>query len=98
MLRRTAAMKFAPGAYVFPGGSVDPADYGAETGWHGPSAEEFGARLGATAEVARALVCAAVRETFEEAACCSPGRRADCCRAIRAVLGGGPGRADRQAR
>jgi 8-oxo-dGTP pyrophosphatase MutT (NUDIX family) len=66
MLRRTAAMKFAPGAYVFPGGSVDPADYGAEIGWQGPSPEEFGARLGATAEVARALVCAAVRETFEE--------------------------------
>jgi 8-oxo-dGTP pyrophosphatase MutT (NUDIX family) len=66
MLRRPAAMKFAPGAYVFPGGSVDPADYGAEVGWHGPSPAEFGARLGASAEVARALVCAAVRETFEE--------------------------------
>jgi 8-oxo-dGTP pyrophosphatase MutT (NUDIX family) len=65
MLRRTAAMKFAPGAYVFPGGSVDPADYAA-VGWHGPSPAEFGARLGASAEVARALVCAAVRETFEE--------------------------------
>jgi hypothetical protein len=45
---------------------VDPADYGAEIDWHGPSPEEFGARLGASAEVARALVCAAVRETFEE--------------------------------
>jgi 8-oxo-dGTP pyrophosphatase MutT (NUDIX family) len=67
MLRRTAAMKFAPGAYVFPGGSVDPADYGAEVGWQGPSPAEFGARLGASPEVARALVCAAVRETFEEA-------------------------------
>src|ERR1700742_2963237 len=66
MLRRTATMKFAPGAYVFPGGSVDPADYGAEIGWQGPSAAEFGARLGSSAEVARALVCAAVRETFEE--------------------------------
>jgi 8-oxo-dGTP pyrophosphatase MutT (NUDIX family) len=66
MLRRTAAMKFAPGAYVFPGGSVDPADYGADIGWQGPTAGEFGARLGASAEVARALVCAAVRETFEE--------------------------------
>jgi len=66
MLRRTAAMKFAPGAYVFPGGSVDPADYGAEVGWQGPSPAGFGARLGASAEVARALVCAAVRETFEE--------------------------------
>ena len=66
MLKRTAAMKFAPGAYVFPGGSVDPADYGVDIGWHGPSPEEFGAQFGATAEVARALVCAAVRETFEE--------------------------------
>jgi 8-oxo-dGTP pyrophosphatase MutT (NUDIX family) len=66
MLRRTAAMKFAPGAYVFPGGSVDPADYNADIGWHGPSAGEFGTRLGVSAEAARALVCAAVRETFEE--------------------------------
>ena len=67
MLRRTAAMKFAPGAYVFPGGSVDPADYDREVAWHGPSAAEFGRRLGASERVARALVCAAVRETFEEA-------------------------------
>jgi 8-oxo-dGTP pyrophosphatase MutT (NUDIX family) len=67
MLRRVAAMKFAPGAYVFPGGSVDPADYGVAVGWHGPDPAEFGARLGASAEMARALVCAAVRETFEEA-------------------------------
>jgi 8-oxo-dGTP pyrophosphatase MutT (NUDIX family) len=67
MLRRVAAMKFAPGAYVFPGGSVDPADHAAEVGWHGPDPAEFGARLGASAEMARALVCAAVRETFEEA-------------------------------
>jgi len=67
MLRRVAAMKFAPGAYVFPGGSVDPADYDAPVGWHGPDPADFGARLGASAEMARALVCAAVRETFEEA-------------------------------
>jgi 8-oxo-dGTP pyrophosphatase MutT (NUDIX family) len=66
MLRRVAAMKFAPGAYVFPGGSVDPADSDPETGWHGPDPAEVGARLGASAEMARALVCAAVRETFEE--------------------------------
>ena len=66
MLRRVAAMKFAPGVYVFPGGSVDPADSGAELGWEGPDPAEFGARLGASAELARALVCAAVRETFEE--------------------------------
>ena len=67
MLRRVAAMKFAPGAYVFPGGSVDPADFDPQIGWHGPDPAEFGARLGAPPELARALVCAAVRETFEEA-------------------------------
>ena len=67
MLRRVAAMKFAPGAYVFPGGGVDPADFDPEIGWHGPDPAEFGARLGAPPELARALVCAAVRETFEEA-------------------------------
>jgi 8-oxo-dGTP pyrophosphatase MutT (NUDIX family) len=66
MLRRTAAMKFAPGAYVFPGGSVDAADFSAEIGWQGPDPAEFGSRLGAPPELARALVCAAVRETFEE--------------------------------
>jgi 8-oxo-dGTP pyrophosphatase MutT (NUDIX family) len=66
MLRRTAAMKFAPGAYVFPGGSVDEADFSAGIGWHGPSAADFAARLGCSVELARALVCAAVRETFEE--------------------------------
>jgi 8-oxo-dGTP pyrophosphatase MutT (NUDIX family) len=75
MLKRPASMKFAGGAYVFPGGSVDSADFGAadaddakaNAGWHGPSAEEFGERLGTTPELARALVWAAVRETFEEA-------------------------------
>ena len=66
MLRRPAAMKFAPGAYVFPGGSVDAADFSAEIGWHGPDPAEFGSRLGVPPELARALVCAAVRETFEE--------------------------------
>jgi 8-oxo-dGTP pyrophosphatase MutT (NUDIX family) len=74
MLRRTAAMKFAPGAYVFPGGSVDEADFSAETGWHGPSPADFGARLGCSAELARALVCAAVRETFEESGVLLAGR------------------------
>jgi 8-oxo-dGTP pyrophosphatase MutT (NUDIX family) len=67
MLRRPAAMAFAPGAYVFPGGSVDPADADPRIGWvAGPTPEEFGEQLGCTPELARALVCAAVRETFEE--------------------------------
>jgi 8-oxo-dGTP pyrophosphatase MutT (NUDIX family) len=67
MLKRPSSMLFAGGAYVFPGGSVDPADGQAPIAWHGPDAAEFGRQLGATPELARALVCAAVRETFEEA-------------------------------
>jgi 8-oxo-dGTP pyrophosphatase MutT (NUDIX family) len=67
MLERPAAMAFAPGAYVFPGGSVDPGDQDPDIGWVArPSPEEFGELLGCPAELARALVCAAVRETFEE--------------------------------
>jgi|SRR5271169_2360030 len=69
LLRRTKALEFAPGACVFPGGSVDErdADPGiAETGWAGPPPADFGHLLGVPAERARALVCAAVRETFEE--------------------------------
>ncbi|HMD94551.1 MAG TPA: NUDIX hydrolase [Trebonia sp.] len=66
MLRRPAAMAFAPGAYVFPGGSVDAADGDPGIGWSGPDPAEFGEWLGCSAQEARALVCAAVRETFEE--------------------------------
>ena len=69
LLRRTEALEFAPGACVFPGGSVDvrDADPGiAETGWAGPAPADFGQLLGVPADRARALVCAAVRETFEE--------------------------------
>lgn len=67
MLKRPAAMAFAAGAYVFPGGSVDAADADPGIGWHGPSPAEFGELLGEPPDRARALVCAAVRETFEEA-------------------------------
>jgi len=102
MLKRPAAMQFAGGAYVFPGGSVDKADYDKAdydkadydkagsgnadygkagsgnadydqahfdndaAGWLGPSATELGEHLGATPDLAAALVRAAIRETFEE--------------------------------
>jgi 8-oxo-dGTP pyrophosphatase MutT (NUDIX family) len=66
MLRRRPSMAFAPGAYVFPGGSVDAADDDAGIAWAGPDAAEWGRLLDAPAPLARALVCAAVRETFEE--------------------------------
>ena len=69
LLRRTRALEFAPGACVFPGGSVDERDADpaiGETAWAGPSAADLGDQLGIPADRARALVCAAVRETFEE--------------------------------
>jgi 8-oxo-dGTP pyrophosphatase MutT (NUDIX family) len=66
MLRRRSTMAFAPGAFVFPGGSVDPRDAEIEAGWAGPDAAEWGRMIDAPADLARALVCAAVRETFEE--------------------------------
>ena len=66
MLRRVASMAFAPGAYVFPGGSVDPRDGEATLAWSGPSPAEWGRAFAADEKLARELVCAAVRETFEE--------------------------------
>ncbi|MEU2851556.1 NUDIX hydrolase [Streptomyces syringium] len=66
MLRRRASMAFAGGAYAYPGGSVDPRDE-RDVPWAGPSRTEWARRLGVDAASAQAIVCAAVRETFEEA-------------------------------
>jgi 8-oxo-dGTP pyrophosphatase MutT (NUDIX family) len=66
LLRRVKGMAFAAGMHVFPGGSVDPADAEAHTGWAGPPAAQWAEWFGADEPLARALVCAAVRETFEE--------------------------------
>jgi len=66
LLQRTEVLEFAPGACVFPGGSVDEGDADPAIGWAGPSPADFAGRLGTSPERARALVCAAVRETFEE--------------------------------
>ena len=66
LLRRRPSMAFAPGAVVFPGGSADARDADTEAGWAGPDATEWGRLLDAPAGLARVLVCAAVRETFEE--------------------------------
>lgn len=67
VLRRAATMSFASGMYAFPGGSVDPRDADASIAWLGPSPAEWGARLGLPPAKAQAVVCAAVREVFEEA-------------------------------
>lgn len=66
-LRRAASMRFAAGMHVFPGGTVDERDTAPAMPWTGPPAEEWASWFAAGAPLARALVCAAVRETFEEA-------------------------------
>ena len=66
LLRRVKGMAFAGGMHVFPGGSVDPADESAHTRWVGPPASQWARWFRADEPLARALVCAAVRETFEE--------------------------------
>src|SRR5271165_1706306 len=77
MLRRKSSMAFAPGAYVFPGGSVDARDADEEVAWTGPDAAEWGRIFDAPPALARALVCAAVRETFEESGVLLAGESAD---------------------
>jgi 8-oxo-dGTP pyrophosphatase MutT (NUDIX family) len=66
LLRRVRGMAFAGGMHVFPGGAVDESDADAEIRWEGPSAAQWGEWFRADERTARALVCAAVRETFEE--------------------------------
>jgi len=65
LLRRRASMPFAAGVYAYPGGGVDPRDE-RTVGWAGPSPADWAARLGVGPAEARAIVCAAVRETYEE--------------------------------
>jgi 8-oxo-dGTP pyrophosphatase MutT (NUDIX family) len=67
LLRRSTKMDFAAGMYVFPGGSVDPADADARVRLAGPPVHEWTTRLECRDDdSARSLLCAAVRETFEE--------------------------------
>lgn len=66
LLRRVRGMAFAGGMHVFPGGSVDPADASTELAWAGPTPAQWAERLRCPEPLARSLVCAAVRETFEE--------------------------------
>ncbi|MGI3204475.1 NUDIX hydrolase [Streptomyces sp. GLT-R25] len=67
MLRRRASMAFAGGAYAYPGGGVDPRDDDRQIRWAGPTRAWWASRLGVDETTAQAIVCAAVRETYEEA-------------------------------
>lgn len=66
MGRRHRGHAFMPGKWVFPGGRIDRADFGV------PAASELTPPVAAalertaTGHRARALACAAIRETFEE--------------------------------
>lgn len=66
LMRRHAAMEFAAGTVVFPGGGVDDRDRNADIAWAGPPPSWWAQRLGIETDLAEALVCAAARETFEE--------------------------------
>lgn len=65
LLRRDRHLKFAPSFDVFPGGRVDAADH-EPIRWSGPDEAAWATQLGCDKDSARAIVAAAVRETFEE--------------------------------
>jgi 8-oxo-dGTP pyrophosphatase MutT (NUDIX family) len=67
LLRRTRGMPFAGGMTAYPGGGVDPRDGDTDVAWAGPPPSVWAGSLGCDERGARELVCAAVRETFEEA-------------------------------
>jgi 8-oxo-dGTP pyrophosphatase MutT (NUDIX family) len=65
-MRRQASMAFAARQHVFPGGGVDPRDCDPDVPWGGPALATWAERLGVDEPDAAGLVCAAVRELFEE--------------------------------
>jgi 8-oxo-dGTP pyrophosphatase MutT (NUDIX family) len=69
MLERHLNSDFAGGAYVFPGGTIDPRDVELEAtaALDGPSATQAAALIDAPEDRALAFYLCAVRETFEEA-------------------------------
>ena len=85
LLRRNRATRFAPGAYVFPGGRVDASDGSDAMArlWDGLDPEAARVRLGLAPGAlpsAMAYYGAAVRETFEETglvACAVPRGEVD---------------------
>jgi 8-oxo-dGTP pyrophosphatase MutT (NUDIX family) len=78
LLRRVATMAFAAGMFVFPGGSVDARDEELpDAAWAGPPPSQWMQPLSCDEPLARSLVCAAVRETFEESGVLLAGPTAD---------------------
>ncbi|CAA9354771.1 MAG: FIG00996530: hypothetical protein [uncultured Nocardioidaceae bacterium] len=75
--RRHLDMAFAAGMFVFPGGGVDRRDFDPDIDWVGPPPARWASVMGTDEALARALVCAAVRETFEESGVLLAGEEAD---------------------
>jgi 8-oxo-dGTP pyrophosphatase MutT (NUDIX family) len=65
-IARPPTMVFAAGMVVFPGGGVDPRDGDPGMPWAGPPPSRVAAAMSAPLELGRAVLAAAVRETFEE--------------------------------
>ena len=66
ILKQVSLMDRSPARAIFPGGGVDGRDGDEALPWAGPSALEWGNRLGTDPHGARVLVVGAVREVFEE--------------------------------
>jgi 8-oxo-dGTP pyrophosphatase MutT (NUDIX family) len=95
MLRRHGRSGFAADAWVFPGGTIDPADTVLpQTRWRGIDPAALAPRFGRDPDVVLGAHVAAVRETFEEAGLLLAVRpdgtevdlRTDSVRAMRAAL------------
>ncbi|MGH3471658.1 MAG: NUDIX hydrolase [Nocardioidaceae bacterium] len=76
LLRRHRSMAFAAGMHAFPGGTVDSRDFDYAGAWAGPPPDGWAGRLRCDEPTAQALVCAAVRETFEESGVLFAGQSA----------------------
>jgi 8-oxo-dGTP pyrophosphatase MutT (NUDIX family) len=68
MGQRGATARFMPSRLVFPGGAVDPEDFGAAAATELSAGTRAGLERGAAPDLARALAIAAARELEEETA------------------------------
>ena len=66
LLRRAASMAFAARMQVFPGGGLDPRDSDVDLPWAGPDLGCWADAMVVEPDQAAGLLCAAVRELFEE--------------------------------
>ncbi|MGV8057938.1 MAG: NUDIX hydrolase [Smithellaceae bacterium] len=80
LARRHRLQSFMAGAFVFPGGQMDPSDYGPDLSSVILASNSFKPQdllqeTGLTPDIARGLFIAAIRETFEEAGVLLAGDR-----------------------